>query len=81
MAIDRRPGAPERGIRLSGRLDAPLAVRTVALLLLPIVLVAHTHPYFRPARGPSNADRAALRKLGQTRSYLIEAGRIIGYRR
>lgn len=34
-----RPGASDHGIYLHGRLDAAPAVRTIALLLLPILLV------------------------------------------
>jgi uncharacterized protein RhaS with RHS repeats len=42
-------------------------------------VIAHTHPYGRAARGPSNWDRMALGRLGQVHSYLIEAGRISRY--
>jgi RHS repeat-associated protein len=42
-------------------------------------IIGHTHPYGMGAVGPSAADAAALRALGQTHSYVIEGGRIIRF--
>jgi RHS repeat-associated protein len=42
-------------------------------------IIGHTHPYGTASVGASAADRAALQTLGQTHSYIQEAGRIIRF--
>jgi hypothetical protein len=42
-------------------------------------IIGHTHPYGAMSSGPSAADAAALRALGQTHSYVVEGGRIIRF--
>jgi hypothetical protein len=37
-------------------------------------IIGHTHPYDVIGVGPSDADRAALRQLGQKSSWLFERG-------
>ena len=37
-------------------------------------IYGHTHPYDLLSQGPSDADRAALRALGQSSSRLLEKG-------
>lgn len=42
-------------------------------------IIGHTHPYGVLSSGPSAADAAALRTLGQTHSYVVEGGQIIRF--